>query len=211
MPIIIYSSCLLSYPLPRIKVENVRLTLPSTQTNVKGLVLAVKALLPTANKAVSAVLALTSQTTAFPTAMGPGMSGYNASKIAQIKVIEYLAAEEPNVFAATVHPGICDTAVLAKSGMKPDQVPLDQSKFQLLILGAWPDLPRCAPSLHLVVALPGDFLVWLASSEGSFLKGRSVSANWDVDELKAQAESIQSGLTMTSGIYGLPYPHTGSA
>lgn len=73
------------------------------------------------------MLTLTSQTTAFPVSMGPGMSGYNASKIAQIKVMEYLAAEQPKVFAVTVHPGICDTAVLAKSGMKPDQVPLDQS------------------------------------------------------------------------------------
>lgn len=97
------------------------------QTNVKGLFLAVKAFLPTANESGSAVLTLTSQTTAFPVSMGPGMSGYNASKIAQIKVIEYLAAEQPKVFAVTVHPGICDTAVLAKSGMKPDQVPLDQS------------------------------------------------------------------------------------
>lgn len=99
----------------------------NAQTNVKGLFLAVKAFLPTANEAGSAVLTLTSQTTAFPVSMGPGMSGYNASKIAQIKVMEYLAAEQPNVFAVTVHPGICDTAVLAKSGMKPDQVPLDQS------------------------------------------------------------------------------------
>lgn len=116
------------------------------QTNIKGLLLAVKALLPTTNKAGSAVLALTSQTTAFPTAMGPGMSGYNASKIAQIKVVEYLAAEEPNVFAATIHPGICDTAVLAKSGMKPDQVPLDQSKFTFSFLAHGQDLPRCAPN-----------------------------------------------------------------
>jgi NAD(P)-dependent dehydrogenase (short-subunit alcohol dehydrogenase family) len=64
--------------------------------------------------------------------MGPGMSGYNASKIAQIKVMEYLAAEQPAMFVASVHPGICDTAVLAKSGAKPDQVPLDQSKPNLL-------------------------------------------------------------------------------
>lgn len=94
---------------------------------MKGLFLALKAFLPTVNESSSAVLALTSQTTAFPTAMGLGMSGYNASKMAQIKVIEYLAAEQPNTFAATVHPGICDTAVLAKAGLKPDQVPLDQS------------------------------------------------------------------------------------
>jgi hypothetical protein len=56
------------------------------------------------------------------------MSSYNASNLAQIKVVEYLAAEQPNIFAASVHPGIHDTAVLANSGAKPDQVPLDNSK-----------------------------------------------------------------------------------
>lgn len=64
---------------------------------MRGLFLAIKAFLPTANGTGSAVFALTSQTIAFPVAIGPGMSGYNASKIAQIKVMEYLAAEPPTV------------------------------------------------------------------------------------------------------------------
>ncbi|ROV87575.1 hypothetical protein VMCG_10599 [Cytospora schulzeri] len=123
------------------------------ETNVKGLLLAIKTFLPTANETDSAVLALTSQTTAFPTFMGPGMSGYNASKIAQIKVIEYLAAEQPTLYVASAHPGICDREVLAKSGAKPDQAPLDQ------------------------IELPGDFLVWMSSPEAAFLKGWSVTAN----------------------------------
>jgi hypothetical protein len=62
-----------------------------------------------------------------------------------------------------------------------------------------------------IVELPGDFLVWMASPEAAFLKGRTVAANWDVDELKAQADTIQSGLTMTSGIYGWPFPHVASS
>lgn len=64
--------------------------------------------------------------------------------------------------------------------------------------------------IQLIVELPGDFLVWLASPEGVFLKGRPVSANWDVDVLKEQAESIQGGLNMTSGLYGWPFPHPAS-
>lgn len=47
----------------------------------------------------------------------------------------------------------------------------------------------------------------MASPEAAFLKGRSVWANWDVEELKAQAQSIASGLQMTSGINGWPYPN----
>lgn len=32
--------------------------------------------------------------------------------------------------------------------------------------------------------LPGDFAVWAASAEATFLHGRFVWANWDVEELK---------------------------
>lgn len=60
-----------------------------------------------------------------------------------------------------------------------------------------------------LVQLPAHFLVWLASPEATFLKGRLVWANWDVEELKSQAEEIQSGLQMTAGVIGWPYPHMG--
>ncbi|KAG8162685.1 hypothetical protein KVR01_007163 [Diaporthe batatas] len=150
------------------------------ETNVKGLLLSLKAFVPTAVETGGAVLTLTTQAVAFPVTHVPGASGYIASKLAQIKIMEYLAAENPSLFAATVHPGICDTAVLAKSGMKPHEVPLDRNLD---------DADKSRPS----VELPADFLVWLASPEGAFLKGRMVAANWDVDELKTQTESIQSG------------------
>lgn len=52
-------------------------------------------------------------------------------------------------------------------------------------------------------------MVWLASPEAAFLKGRLVWANWDVDELKSQAQEIQSGQQMTSGVIGWPYRHMG--
>lgn len=47
----------------------------------------------------------------------------------------------------------------------------------------------------------------MASPEAAFLKGRTVWANWDVDELKAQAETIQAGVAHTSGLNGWPYPN----
>lgn len=55
--------------------------------------------------------------------------------------------------------------------------------------------------------LPAHFIVWMSSPEAKFLDGRIVWANWDVEELKAKAEAIQSSQDMTSGIYGWPYPH----
>ncbi len=34
-------------------------------------------------------------------------------------------------------------------------------------------------------------MVWLASPEAGFLKGKTVWVNWDVDELKARAKEIE--------------------
>lgn len=41
------------------------------------------------------------------------------------------------------------------------------------------------------VDLPGNFMVWLTSPEGEFLKGRFVWAAWDVDELKSKRDEIE--------------------
>ena len=38
--------------------------------------------------------------------------------------------------------------------------------------------------------LAGNFYVWLASPEASFLRGKFVWVNWDVDELKALKDKI---------------------
>lgn len=49
-------------------------------------------------------------------------------------------------------------------------------------------------------------MVWLASPEGSFLNGKLVWANWDVDELKMKAGEISSNpFFLTTGSLGFPY------
>ena len=40
------------------------------------------------------------------------------------------------------------------------------------------------------MSLPADYLVWAASAEADFLKGKYVMANWDVAELKQKKEEI---------------------
>lgn len=35
-------------------------------------------------------------------------------------------------------------------------------------------------------------MLWLASPEATFLKGKFLWSNWDVDELKTRAEEIES-------------------
>lgn len=56
-----------------------------------------------------------------------------------------------------------------------------------------------------LVQLPAHFLVWMASPEAAFLRGRCTWANWDVEELKAQKTTLlEGGLFMTAGMKGLP-------
>jgi hypothetical protein len=47
-------------------------------------------------------------------------------------------------------------------------------------------------------------MVWLASPEAEFLKGKFVWSNWDVDELKAKREEIANGQNLSMGLSGWP-------
>ena len=40
------------------------------------------------------------------------------------------------------------------------------------------------------MSLPADFIVWAASPEADFLKGKFVFANWDVEELKVKKDQL---------------------
>jgi putative AlgH/UPF0301 family transcriptional regulator len=46
--------------------------------------------------------------------------------------------------------------------------------------------------------------VWLSQPKTKFLNGKVVWANWDVEELEAQAEKIQESAIMTIGYTGWP-------
>lgn len=160
---------------------------------------AVKTFVPTANQAHATIIGVTTGVTAMPSSMLPGISAYISSKIAQTKLIEFVAAENPNIFAASVHPGMVETATFTQSGAKAESLPMDNSTSLFLEAESYTDL------ILFLVKLPAHFMVWLASPQAAFLRGRSVWANWDVEELKAQAQDIQAGLKMTSGINGWPY------
>jgi hypothetical protein len=60
-----------------------------------------------------------------------------------------------------------------------------------------------------LVSLPASFNVWLASPEARFLKGKFLWANWDVDELKAQAKEIEAGTQLSIGLVGWPFQGDG--
>ncbi|EXJ60055.1 hypothetical protein A1O7_04204 [Cladophialophora yegresii CBS 114405] len=108
-----------------------------------------------------------------PASHFPKTSAYLASKLAMAKLDEYLAEESPQLRVFTVHPGVVQTKMVEKVMRGLDRVPASD------VL----DEPE----------LPANFMVWLASGEGDFLKsGRFLWANWDVEELIARKEEIQA-------------------
>ena len=55
-----------------------------------------------------------------------GSSSYVTSKLATIKLFEFVAAEYPDVQVVTIHPGVVDTALNSKS--EYEGLPMDDGK-----------------------------------------------------------------------------------
>lgn len=125
-------------------------------------------------------------TTGASYAVFPGVSAYGLSKLVVLQLMEYIAAENPNVLAVAIHPGV---------------IPTDMT-FDIFMPFAQ-DTPQ----------LVGGLATWLAAWEGptrDFLRGKYVSANWDVNELlNREKEIVDQGLLKLDlkGDYG--YAHFG--
>lgn len=98
--------------------------------------------------------------------IGPGMSSYSLSKNASLRLMEYIAAENPNVTAVSLQPGVVMTDMVVDS-------------FKRFAL----DTPE----------LVGGAGVWLSTDAAHFLTGRFVSANWSVEDLTKMADDILAG------------------
>ena len=130
-----------------------------------------------------------------------GVSAYTCSKIAQVKLLEFVAAENPDVFVVSAHPGIVPTDMVASRGRKVQIPPefIDDGKRP-------PCLEWLETSIEIVAAsLAAHFLLWLASKEARFLRGKFVCSNWDVDEMKAKAKKIETPRMLEANIHGWPY------
>jgi hypothetical protein len=55
------------------------------------------------------------------------------------------------------------------------------------------------------VSLPATFTLWLASPEARFLKGKFLWANWDVEELKARRNELESTRQLNVDMVGWPF------
>ena len=152
---------------------------------MKGTFLLTHYFIPNANATYAAVIGLISGVFTIPAGALPGLSGLISSKIGVAKLLEFLAAEKPNLFVASLHPGMVETDIFKKSGAKKEMLPMDTPQ------------------------LPAHYLAWLASPQAAFLKGKCVYANWDVEELKEQSENIEAQPILTAGLIGWPFAHTG--
>ncbi|OTB12218.1 hypothetical protein K445DRAFT_25791 [Daldinia sp. EC12] len=157
--------------------------------NVKSPFLVFKTLSPTANPSRVAVFVSTSDMTSAPASAPQNVSAYMTPKLAETKLAEFISLGRQNLFATAVHAGMVETAIFTKAGADASQLPMDTG------------------FIFPLVQLPAHFIVWLSSPEVAVLNGRSVWANCDVEELKAQADTIQSGQLMTVGTYGWPFPN----
>ncbi|KAL8956246.1 MAG: hypothetical protein Q9193_006178 [Seirophora villosa] len=164
------------------------------ETNVKGAVVCIQAFLPMRNpnsSASTSIIGINAAMVQVPAGVGPasGGSAYASSKIAQVKILEFLAAENPEVFVASVHPGVVETPMTR--GLLEQYGDARQE---------WEGLPRDD------VKLSAHFILWMTSPEAHFLRGRFVWANWDVEQLKTRAKEIEESPQMlTSNVLGWPY------
>jgi NAD(P)-dependent dehydrogenase (short-subunit alcohol dehydrogenase family) len=128
--------------------------------------------------------------------IGPKFSSYNVAKAATARLYSSLAFEHPSISIFSIHPGSINTAMSKEAGFEPKQEGKEQKwkgEGSSLLLG-YDD-----------ANLPASFIVWLASPEARFLKGRFLWANWDVDELKSKAKEIENGSFLNIGLIGWPF------
>ncbi|KAM0478733.1 hypothetical protein ACHAP7_005880 [Fusarium lateritium] len=124
-----------------------------------------------------------------PMAEVPDVFGYAAAKAAAQKMIDYFAFENPHIHVVSIQPGIIAT------GINPDLI-IGFDKGILPLRMSRKDANR-------LVELPAHFMVWLASEEAKFLKGKFVWANWDAEELLARADETQSSMLLEVTLNGV--------
>ncbi|KIW33126.1 uncharacterized protein PV07_04617 [Cladophialophora immunda] len=105
-----------------------------------------------------------------------GMSSYSGAKNAALWLTDSVCEEYPNVFAVSMHPGVCETEMNAKNAGVPEED----------------------------INLPAHLAVWLTSPEGNFLRGRMIWSSWDVEEMMDRKQEILDGDLLRMTLRGYP-------
>jgi NAD(P)-dependent dehydrogenase (short-subunit alcohol dehydrogenase family) len=123
--------------------------------------------------------------------MLPHATAYGSSKLALLRFSESLdhdygphsSAADGGLVVHAVHPG----AVRTETGTR-----LPEALHELL---------------EDEVALPADTLVWLCKERRTWLSGRYVSVDWDVEELEARREEVVRGDLLRIRMAVNAFPH----
>lgn len=139
------------------------------EVNVKGTYLMTRAFLPLLLKGGEKTIINVNSVGAHLTR--PGASAYQTGKLAICRLTEFTTAEysDQGVVVFALHPGAVDTELIRN-------LP-----------------PRYHTNLVDTPELAADTMVWLTKEKQTWLNGRYVSANWDVQELMARKEEIVEG------------------
>jgi NAD(P)-dependent dehydrogenase (short-subunit alcohol dehydrogenase family) len=97
------------------------------EVSVKGVIVVAQAFVPSA-KPGAALYGITAGALVMPPSLAPGCSAYSTAKVAQVKVLEYLASERPELFVVSVHPGMIETDIFKSSGADLQILPMDTGR-----------------------------------------------------------------------------------
>lgn len=134
--------------------------------NIKGTSIATKAFLKRTGTSPSASTTIINVSSLAAMVNPPGQGSYSTAKLAIIRFTSFLNSEYPDITSISMHPGI---------------VPTDMGL----------SVPYLAPVMKDTHELCGGAAVWLSSGDKSYLCGRWVSVNWDVEELEGRKDEIK--------------------
>jgi NAD(P)-dependent dehydrogenase (short-subunit alcohol dehydrogenase family) len=116
-----------------------------------------------------------------PAAHFAGFSAYAASKIASTRFFLTMFKRRTQTFMLSIHPGQVVADMALKVGMITTIDTGKMPRSTLLFLSMHVMMLYCSTNFKKKVELPADFVVWAASPEAKFLKGKLAWSNWDVE------------------------------
>ena len=107
----------------------------------------------------------------------PRHSAYPVSKLAGVKIFEYVQDEHPNLRVFNLQPGIIESTGIASKATEQSGFSWPQQDTRKYFFGGTYKSVETDIGLSHLVLLPANFMVWLSSSEAAFLKGKLIWAN----------------------------------
>ncbi|KAG8529986.1 uncharacterized protein KY384_005468 [Bacidia gigantensis] len=139
------------------------------EVNIKGLFLVTRSFLPLMLKGEDKTIVTVSSVGAH--LRGPAMSGYQTSKIAQLRLMEFVCAEyaDQGILAYSIHPGnVAGTDIMGGG-----------------------ELPEYLKHIFVESAeLSADTITFLTREKRHWLAGRYVNCTWDMPELMKMEREI---------------------